>query len=254
MLKAIIIDDEKRSRMALKLKLADHCPMVEVLGEAADGVEGLALIAALKPNLIFLDIEMPNMNGLQMAEALGLYNGSIVFTTAYNQYAIKAIKFSAFDYLLKPVDIEELKQTIERLLAVKKQAAETSPEQRFAQLETLVQAIVQKQEFMQRIAVHTLEAVHICEVSSITWLEASSNYTTLHFSNQPKLMASRTLRDFEEMLSPDQFVRVHHGAIINLNFVRRYLKGEGGQVEMKDGTLVDISRRRKENFLGKIRM
>ncbi|WP_221887927.1 LytR/AlgR family response regulator transcription factor [Chitinophaga polysaccharea] len=186
MLTAIIIDDEKKGRVALREKLHDYCPEIELLGEAADGAEGLHLIQEQKPDIVFLDIEMPIMNGFEMLHQLPQKDFHLIFTTAYNQYAIKAIRYAAFDYLLKPVDIEELKSAIQRV-------------------------------------------------------------------REQSLLASRTMKDFEELLPADIFFRTHHSYIINLRYIKRYIRGEGGQIELENGAYVTVARRKKDELLKKFR-
>ena len=244
MLTAIIIDDEPKGRMALKQKLYDYCPQVELLAEAGDGAEGLQLIEKHKPEIVFLDIEMPRMDGFEMLKQLHDKNFHIIFTTAYDQYAIKAIKYSAFDYLLKPVDIEELKSAIERV----QQQQHLPQAQTGKKLETLEQNL-HPQSPLNKIAVPTLEGLLFFNTADIIHLEAQSNYTVIFFLNHPKLTASRTLKDFEELLPPAIFFRTHHSHIINLNYIKRYIKGDGGQIEMQNGNFVDVARRKKEEFL-----
>lgn len=241
MLTAIIIDDEPKGRTALKQKLFDYCQQVEVVGVAGDGAEGLTLIEKLKPGIVFLDIEMPRMDGFEMLQLLPAKNFHLIFTTAYDQYAIKAIKYAAFDYLLKPIDIEELKSTILKIAAV-------SPVQTEKKLATLQQNLQCKTVF-NKIAIPTLEGLLFYNISDIIHLEAQSNYTAIYFSNHPKLTASRTLKEFEELLPQDVFFRPHHSHLINLNYIKRYIKGDGGQIEMQNGNYVDVARRKKDEFL-----
>jgi two-component system LytT family response regulator len=242
MLTAIIIDDEQKGRIALKQKLCDYCPGVELLAEAGDGAEGLKLIEKYEPKIVFLDIEMPRMDGFEMLKQLRNKNFHIIFTTAYDQYAIKAIKYSAFDYLLKPVDIEELKAAVERIQEYLPQA------QTAKKLEALEQNLHGKGIF-NKIAIPTLDGLLFFNINDIIHLEASSNYTTIYFKDHSKLTASKTLKDFEELLPVDIFFRPHHSHIINLNYIKRYLKGDGGQIEMQNGNYVDVARRRKDEFL-----
>lgn len=246
MITAIIIDDERKGRNALKKKLMDYCPQVAVLGEAENGDEGLKLIELHDPVIVFLDIEMPMMNGFEMLHHLPTKKFHLIFTTAYDQYAIKAIKYAAFDYLLKPIDIEELQITIKK--AEQQVALNTTAER----LETLTHHLAGK-NLMQKIAIPTMEGLLFFNLADIVYLESESNYTTLHFVNHPKLVASRTLRDFEELLPSDMFFRTHNSYIINLNYIKRYLKGDGGQIEMQNGHFVDVSRRKKEEFIKIIR-
>ncbi len=245
MLTAIIIDDELNGRIALRQKLLDYCPTVEVIAEATNGREGLEVIQKHHPQLVFLDIEMPEMDGFQMLMQIPDKNFHLVFTTAYDHYAIKAIKYAAFDYLLKPIDIEELKITVERI------SKQPATEQFTKKLETLEQNFITK-PFLNKIAIPTLEGLLFYDLSQIIRLEAQSNYTIIYFSGHPKLMASRTLKEFEEILPTDIFFRPHNSHIINLNYIKRYLKGDGGQVEMQNGDYILVSRRKKEEFLNVI--
>ncbi len=242
MLTAIIIDDELKGRIALKQKLKDYCPEVQLVGEAANGEEGLHLIEKTKPQLVFLDIEMPRMNGFEMLHKLPDKNFHLIFTTAYDQYAIKAIKYAAFDYLLKPVDIEELQS------AIKKAELQAEQNNTGQKLETLEHNL-QDRHHLNKIAIPTLDGLLFFNIDEIVHLEAQSNYTMIYFTNHPKLLASRTLKDFEELLQPAIFFRPHHSHIINLNYIKRYIKGNGGQIEMQNGHYVDVARRKKEEFL-----
>jgi two-component system LytT family response regulator len=246
MISAIINDDERKGRSVLRHKLMDYCPQVELLGEAVNGSEGLEMIEKHDPAIVFLDIEMPMMNGFEMLHHLPSKKFHLIFTTAYDQYAIKAIKYAAFDYLLKPIDVEELQATIKK---AEQQIALNNTAER---LETLTHNLNGKYQ-LQKIAIPTMEGLLFFNLADIVYLEAESNYTTLHFVNHPKLVASRTMRDFEELLPSDMFFRTHNSYIINLNFIKRYLKGDGGQIEMQNGHFVDVARRKKEEFIKIIR-
>ncbi|MDQ6761430.1 MAG: LytTR family DNA-binding domain-containing protein [Bacteroidota bacterium] len=240
MLTAIIIDDEAKGRIALKQKLLDYCEEIQLAGEAENGLEGIKLIEKIQPDIVFLDIEMPRMDGFEMLHRLPEKNFHIIFTTAYDQYAIKAIKYAAFDYLLKPIDIEELKLSISKIHS--HQQIHTGKK-----LELLDQNLL-KNNF-NKIAISTLEGLLFFDIGDIIHLEANSNYTTLYFNNRPKLLASKTLKDFEELLPADIFFRTHHSHLINLNYIKRYIRGDGGQIELQNGNYVDVSRRKKEDFL-----
>jgi two-component system LytT family response regulator len=237
---AIIIDDELKGRIALSQKLHDYCSDVRLVGEAESGEEGIKLIEKLKPDIVFLDIEMPRMDGFDMLHRLPQKNFDLIFTTAYDQYAIKAIKFAAFDYLLKPIDIEELKMAVS-----KSNAANRNTEKK---LEVLDQNLFGKST-ITKIAIPALEGLLFFNIGDIIHLEANRNYTIIYFNNTPKLIASKTLKEFEDMLPMDIFFRTHHSHLVNLNYIKRYIKGDGGQIEMYDGTYVDVSRRKKEDFL-----
>jgi len=242
MITAIIIDDELKGRIALRQKLKDYCPDVSLVGEAGDGAEGLRLISQHLPEIVFLDIEMPMMNGFEMLQQLPRKNFHLIFTTAYDQYAIKAIRFAAFDYLLKPVDIAELQTAIEKIKNERQQGNTT------AKLEVLEHNLKNKHS-LGKIAIPTMDGLLFFNVSDIIHMEAQSNYTVFSFVNRPKLTASKTLKDFEELLPASDFFRPHHSHIINLQFIKRYIKGDGGQIEMQNGEYVDVSRKKKEEFL-----
>ncbi len=242
MLTAIVIDDEVNGRIALKQKLHDYCPTVKVIAEAENGLDGMDMIQKFQPQLVFLDIEMPGMDGFEMLINIPDKKFHLVFTTAYDQYAIKAIKYAAFDYLLKPIDIDELKETIERLEHA------PVPEITGKKLETLEQNLLTK-PFLNKIAVPTQEGLLFFDINHIIRLEAQSNYTFIYFDDQPKMMASRTLKEFEEILPLDTFFRIHNSHIINLLFIKKYIRGDGGQVEMKNGDHILVSRRKKDEFL-----
>ncbi len=242
MLTAIVIDDEVNGRIALKQKLKDYCPTVNVVAEAENGQEGLEMIQRLQPQLVFLDIEMPGMDGFEMLINIPDKKFHLVFTTAYDQYAIKAIKYAAFDYLLKPIDIDELKETVERLEIA------PIPDITGKKLETLEQNLLTK-PFLNKIAIPTQEGLLFFDINHIIRLEAQSNYTMIYFDDQPKMMASRTLKEFEEILPVDTFFRIHNSHIINLLFIKKYIRGDGGQVEMKNGDHILVSRRKKDEFL-----
>jgi two-component system LytT family response regulator len=241
MFRAVIIDDELKGRQALKQKLLDYCTEVDVVSEATSGLEGIEQIKKHDPHIVFLDIEMPRMDGFSMLRNIEGRHFHIIFTTAYNQYAIKAIKYAAFDYLLKPVDIDELKACIAR---ISQQQVNQTPGKLNA-LEENLRGV----KSLHKIAIPTLEGLLFFNIDDIIRLEAQSNYTALHFVKYPRILASRTLKEFEDLLPADIFFRAHHSHIINLQFIKRYIKGDGGQIEMQDGAFVDLARRKKEEFL-----
>jgi two-component system LytT family response regulator len=245
MLKAIIIDDELKGRIALRQKIADYCSGIEVVGEAATGEEGIETIRRFEPQVVFLDIEMPGMDGFEMLRAIEQKNFHLIFTTAYDQYALKAFRFAAFDYLLKPVDIEELRQAVSRVL----QLAQSQTQQKIQALEENLRSGT----MLSKIAVPSGNGLFFYNLSDIVYLEAQSNYTVIHFLSEPKLVASRTLKEFEELLPGDSFFRAHHSFIINLHYIKRYIRGDGGQIEMRNGKYIDLARRKKELFLSLIK-
>ncbi len=242
MISTIIIDDEPKGRLALRQKLAAYCINIDVVAEAANGKEALALIRLHHPQLIFLDIEMPVMNGFEMLNVIEEKNFHIIFTTAYDQYAIKAIKYAAFDYLLKPVDIDELKTAVAKIETIENKNLGR-------QVEIMQQNMQQPKNNFHKLAIPAADGLHFYDINTIIHLEAQSNYTILHFSCHPKITASKTLKELEELLPAANFFRVHHSHIINLQYIKRYIKGDGGQVELEDGRFIDVSRRKKEEFL-----
>jgi two-component system LytT family response regulator len=245
MLKAIIVDDEPNCSESLGTMLERNCPEIELSAICNSGASALKEIQFHNPQLVFLDIEMPNMNGFELIGKLPEINFDLIFTTSYDQYAIKAIKFSALDYLLKPVDREELKKAVQKVL---RRQQPPLPQQ----LEILLQKLHQPVNSNLRIAVPTLEGLHMIQVDSIISCTSDSNYTHFHLKNKQKIIASRTLKEIEEMLEGRSFVRVHHSSLVNLNEIHKYIRGEGGYLIMSDGTSIDVSRSRKEILLHKL--
>jgi two-component system, LytTR family, response regulator len=242
MMKAILIDDEKNSRESLRKKLGVHCPQVMVVAECANGLEGMTAIEQHKPDVVFLDIEMPHMNGFTMLQQLPGKNFALIFTTAYNQYAINAIRHSAIDYLVKPVEVTELVNAVARVTLEKKGHIQKS------QLEILDQLLT-RQQAPAKIAVATSTGLEIMEIEKILYLEATSNYTYIHIDGEKPLLASKTLKEFEDILPPELFFRIHNASLVNLAAIKKYNKGEGGQVTLVNGTLLDVARRRKDELL-----
>src|SRR5580765_1947440 len=240
MLNAIIIDDERSSRNALRQKLLKHCIDIIIIGECENGEEGIENIEKKKPDIVFLDVEMPRMNGFTMLQQLSNRDFELIFTTAYDHYAIRAIKFSALDYLVKPVEVEELKEAIERVKQKRKK--DTTNER----LETLLYNLMNEKNQSNRIAISSIEGLQFVEINDIIYLEAESNYTIIYISPSEKITVSKTLKDFEELLPQSAFIRIHHSWIINKSHVRKYLKGEGGQVIMSNGKTLDVARRKKD--------
>ena len=242
MITAIIIEDEAKSRLSLRQKILDYCKAITVVAEADSGKKGIELIVQYQPQAIFLDIEMPLMNGFDMLQQIPVKNFHIIFTTAYNQYAIKAIRYAAFDYLLKPVDIEELKAAVEKI------SHHISATEQEKKVETLHQNLVISKS-LNKIAIPTADGLLFFDIKNMIHLEANSNYTSIFFINRSKLVSSKTLKEFEELLPKEMFFRCHHSHLINLGYIKKYIKGDGGQIQLQDGTCVDLARRKKDEFL-----
>jgi two-component system, LytTR family, response regulator len=241
MLRAILIDDDQSNLSALSEKLLKHCPQVEVIGRFDNGEDGIKAIESEKPDVVFLDIEMPVMNGFVMLQQLNYRNFELIFVTAYDHYAIKAIRYSALDYLVKPVEIDDLKAAITK--------AESHLHSRNSQLqmELLLEHLNNKQP--KRITIPASDGLRFINIEDIIYLEASNNYTNIYLSTNQKLLVSRTLKDFEDILPSDTFLRIHHSTIINKYYVEKYIRGEGGQVVMRHGKVLDVSKRKKSDFL-----
>lgn len=250
MIKAVIIDDEPYACQALMTLLKKHCPQVEVAAVCNNAKEAVKLVRDLQPQLLFLDIEMPYLNGFEVLEMLAPVNFDCIFTTSYDQYAIKAIRFSALDYLLKPVDPAELKAAVSKLVT-KQQAAmhNNKPDVSLQEQMDLLFARFKQQE-VSRIALPTLEGLQIIPVDTIVYCTSSSNYTSITLKDTQKLLISRTLKEIEEMLEEEhRFLRVHHSHLVNLHEVKKYIRGEGGSLLMSNGATIDVSRSRKEMLL-----
>ena len=243
MIKAIIIDDEVHCLDTLSILLKEYCPDVHVTDLCRSAKQGLEAIEKIKPDLVFLDIEMPVMNGFEMLEQFSEISFAIIFTTGYDQYAIKAIRFSALDYLQKPIDHFELVSAIKKV-----------QEQRHLplaeQFQMLMKQIQGKEHQFSKIAVPTAEGFELIPAEQVIYCEADNNYTYLFLKNKNKIVACRTLKEIEEHLHDFRFfVRVHHSYLVNLNEVSKYVRGEGGYLVMSDGSMVNVSRSRKDSLL-----
>jgi len=245
MIKAVIVDDELNCCETLATLLERYCPTVTVAAVCYSGEDGLSAIQEQLPQIVFLDIEMPRMNGFEMLESLPAINFEIIFTTSYDQYAIRAFRFSALDYLLKPIDRGELQKAVQK---VTQRLQYPLPQQ----LEILLQKLHQPASSDQKIAIPTMEGLQMIPVNSIISCAADSSYTVLLLKDKQKLIVSRTLKEIEEMLEEYPFLRVHHSYLVNLSEVNKYIKGEGGYLIMSDNSVIDVSRSRKEMLLKKL--
>jgi len=241
-LKAILIDDELNSLQNLQFKIQEYCPTIRVADQTQYPEEAIRLIHLHKPDVIFLDIEMPRMSGFKMLEQIPEIDFEIIFITAYNHYAINAIRISAFDYLVKPVAIEDLQQSVERLshFTVKKSRERA---------EILKKNLSTQKSQEDQIAIPTADGLEFIQIKQIIRIESSSNYSKMILLNGQSLLVTRQLKDFEELLTDNQFYRIHHSHLINLNYIAKYVRGDGGQIILKNGDMIDVSRRKKEVFL-----
>jgi two-component system, LytTR family, response regulator len=242
-MKAVIIDDEEHCIVTLRWNLEQYCKDISVVAVANNGLQGLEIIQIHKPDIVFLDIEMPIMNGLDMLDKIPEVGFKLIFTTAYNHYAVKAIKLSAVDYLMKPIDKDELIDAIEKV-----RHSMVYNQQHLQVLKHNLNTV----STLQKILVATTEGILFFDISSIIHLDAQSNYTMIYLENGIKQLSSKTLKDYEEILPLELFFRCHNSHIINLQKIDKYFRGEGGIAQMKNGREIEISRRKKAEFLEKI--
>ena len=247
MINAVIIDDEQHCIDRLKgLLITDHSVSVQLTGTSNSVDEGIKLVSAVQPDLIFLDVQLHDKTGFDLLRALPNLNYKVIFTTAYEKFAIQAIKFSAIDYLLKPVDKDDLD------VALAKVSKEISQEMTSAKLDHLLENIEKKNSIPKKIIVPTVSGFEFLNVADIIRCESEINYTTIFLKEKKKLLVAKTLKEFEEMLHDYNFYRVHNSHLINLAFIKSYNKGKGGSVILSDGTEIEVSTRRKEDFLKKL--
>ncbi len=243
MIKAILIDDEIHCLDTLSILLNDYCPTVQVMERCLSAKQGLMAIGKNNPALVFLDIEMPVMNGFDLLEQCTDIPFAIIFTTSYDQYAIKAIRFSALDYLLKPIDPKELIAAVGKVQTQKNLPVP-------GQFEMLMNQVKHKEGCFNKIAIPTSEGFELIPTEQVIRCEAEDNYTHLFLKNKTKIIACRTLKEMEEQLQDfPSFVRVHHSYLVNMNEVNKYIRGEGGYVIMSDGSTCAVSRSRKESLM-----
>ncbi|WP_128546393.1 LytR/AlgR family response regulator transcription factor [Larkinella soli] len=238
---AIIVDDEKHCRDVLSLLLQRYCPQIQLLASCVDGAEGLQAIEMHRPDIVFLDIEMPGMSGFELLEACRFTRFDVIFTTAYNEYAIKAIRHNALDYILKPIDKDELVQAVQK--AEREQSARSS-----ARIESFVEYL-SRQKMGDRIALPTLEGLQIINSEEIYYCESDGGYTRFFLTNGKVILISKTLKEVEDVLEAKGFCRVHHGYLINVRYVQRYIRGDGGEVIMENNKNIPVSRNKKQEFL-----
>lgn len=243
----LIIDDEENGVTTLQLLLKKYCEDVNIIGVAFSAEEGINLIKTLKPDLVFLDIEMPTSTGFDVINATKqIHNYEIIFTTAYDRYAIKAIKVNAVDYLLKPIDSDELKAAIDEAeKKIKLKQSEISK----SEVEVLLKNLVYSSK---KISIPTSEGLILVDAEDILYLKSESNYTMVFLKNEKKILVSKTLKSMEDQLKNYSFCRVHTSYLINVNEVEKYLKGDGGTIILKNKVSIPVSRNYKLDLLSKL--
>ena len=242
-LRVILIDDELPSLENLQHKILEFCPDLEIVAATQKPEIAIKLIGQLQPDIIFLDIEMPRMNGFRMLEEIEVKDFEVVFTTAYNYYAIDAVRISAFDYLVKPISVNDLQNTVARLM----KSAEQNPRQQ--KTDILSQNISRVHLQNDKITISTIDGVAFYEIGSIIRIESSSNYSKVFFKDGKNILVTKLLKEFEEILSSYRFFRIHNSHLVNLNYIKKYIRGDGGQVILENDEVIDVSRRKKEEFL-----
>jgi two-component system LytT family response regulator len=242
-LKTLIVDDEKNAVDFISSIIREYCPALEVSGKAGSAVEGIEKINELKPDLVFLDVEMPNGTGFDLLARFPEKDFEVVFITAFNHYAIRAIKFSAVDYILKPINITEFIEAVERVVKKRSEKTGNSNEGFKALMENL------KTSHPSRLGIPTNEGMEYLNPREIIRIEADRSYSWFYLNGSRKILVSKHLKEFQDLLDEKNFFRSHNSHLINLRFVRKYIRKDGGYIEMQDGAEIPISRNKKDLFL-----
>lgn len=246
MLRALLVDDENKSRESLKILLEDFCENVEVVGMASSVKEALELFEKSNPDVVFLDIRINKETGFDFLSQVKYHDFQVIFTTAYSEYAIDAIKFSALDYLLKPINIEQLREAIAK---AEKAIKQTSFKDK---IEFLLQNFKADNTENFKLVLPTADGLMFINFKDVLYCEASGNYTIFHMRDGKKYIVSKTLKEYDELLTGYHFFRIHNSFLINLREIKKYVKGEGGYVIMSNEQYLDVSKRKKEVFLNKL--
>lgn len=247
-IRSILVDDEQRHHDILGKMLTTFCPSVDLLGDAYSVKEAVSLINEVKPHLVFLDIEMPEGNGFTLFDHFEDPPFEVIFTTAHDLYAINAIKYAALDYLLKPINIQELKQAVARAQKILTKQAPSRGEE----YQVLKENMQLQDKRFTKIALRSSEGIDFVEANRLLRVEANHVYSNFHLDNGKVIMVSKPLGDFEALLESCNFFRVHKSHMVNLSHVDKYIKGKGGYLILKDGSHVDVSVRKKEALLKRL--
>lgn len=250
MIKALIIDDEDNARNSLKDDVQEYCKNIQIVGEASGVQSGIETIEKLKPELVFLDVEMGDGTGFDLLEKVAENSGGlnsihfkVIFTTAHSKFAIKAIRFSALDFLLKPVDPDELIEAVDKV--EKSQTVKDSS----VNYHVLFENLNKLNKTSKKIVLNTSESVQVYNIDDIVRCESQRNYTKFYFKEDKPLLVSKTLKDFDEILTEHGFERIHHSHLININYLKKYVKTDGGYAVMEDGSEVPVAQRKREYLL-----
>lgn len=242
MITAILIDDDNNLRNGMRAMLVQHQTEIAIVGEADSVASGIVIIEKLQPQVIFLDIHLTDGTGFDILEQVAFKKSQIIFITAHEQYALKAFKFSALDFLLKPVDPDELAKAIAKISIVLQKSNSTE------HIDLLLENIRRKVDNFKRIALSTADGIHLFEISDIIRCESQDNYTQFFIKNHKPLLISKTLKEYEELLTEHGFERIHQSHLINVAFIKSYIKTDGGYVIMADNSNIPIAQRKRERF------
>ena len=243
MIRAIIVDDEPRARETLSGVITRYFTNVQLLGEAAGVNEAFTLIEKVNPNVVFLDIKMPDGSGFDLLKRFKKPTFRTVFVTAFDEFAVEAIKFSAFDYLLKPISTNELRETITKLTEEM-----SEPEDFTVKLQAFFDNVNSIERDKKKIVLKTANSIHLVTISNVVRCESDGNYTWFYFNHQPKLLISRPLKQFEELLEPYGFFRPHQSHLVNIRAISRIDKVDGGTLILEDNTPIPVSVRKREQL------
>lgn len=241
MIKAVLIDDIEQARITFRKDLEEYAPDIEIIGEAGGVVEGAKLLKNLQPDIVFLDIQMQDGSGFDLLDLLPNIPFKIIFITASDAHAIKAFRYAAIDYLLKPVDPDEL---VAALAKYRKQKSDETEKYKL-----LNETLKNHHKPSERLALHSQDKIHIVNISDIIRCESSVNYTIFHFANNKQMVVSKTLKEFEDLLTDLKFFRVHQSHLVNSRYIREFVKSEGGHLIMNDGSLVPVSTRKRADVI-----
>jgi two-component system, LytTR family, response regulator len=243
-IKTILVDDEANNLQFLQSLLKNNCPSLQVMETASSAADGLLMIQELQPQLVFMDVDMPDMTGFEVLKKLEPLGFEVIFVTAYNQYAMEAFEYNAVAYITKPIVTEKLVAAVEK--AIIKIEEKKYTEHIFSLLEN-----VQQKNEHDKIALPTLQGLQFVKLSQICYVESSGNYSNFFLADNTKIMVSRQLGEYEKLLPADNFVRIHDKHIINLTCIKEYIKGSGGEVILENGARLTVAARRKDELLSR---
>lgn len=246
MIRAVIIDDEINSRDSIRQMLLLYCPDVTVVGEAEGVISGINCISEQRPDIVFLDIKMPDGSGFDLLKRINHIDFKVIFVTAFEEYAIKAFRFNAIDYITKPIDPDELRQAVEKAIKYGKDGATNET------IKLLLDSLSRPSQNHRKIILRTLNTIHVIEIDQIIRCESDRNYTAFHIEGEEKLLISRSMKEFDELLVEHGFLRVHNSHLINLSHVRKFHRDELLCI-LKDGTNIPVAYRKRDELLAAIK-